>query len=89
MKQKEIKKITMYSTSWCGDCMRAKMFFDKHKVDFEEIDIDTDTSAAKIVEEINDGNKSVPTIIFEYSDGSEGITVEPNFEELEEMTFEK
>ena len=74
----ESPKITMYGTSWCGDCHRAKRFFDRNDIDYEWVDIDLDGEAANCVSEINKGNRSVPTIVFE--DGS--ILVEPSNAEL-------
>jgi len=68
--------ITMYTTSWCGDCKRSKAFLDEKGVDYDEVDIEKDARAAKFV---NHGNRSVPTIVFD--DGS--TLVEPTNEELE------
>lgn len=68
----------MYGTTWCGDCHRAKFFFERNKIEYEWVDIDLDREAANRVGEINNGNRSVPTIVFE--DGS--ILVEPSSAEL-------
>ena len=38
-------KIVMYSTQWCGDCVRSKKVFDKLGVEFLEVDIDFDKEA--------------------------------------------
>ncbi len=70
--------VTVYGTAWCGDCRRAKLFFDTHKIDYNWVDIEQDAEAALKVMEINDGYRSVPTIVFE--DGS--ILVEPSNAEL-------
>ncbi len=70
--------IKFYGTTWCGDCIRSKAFLDENKVEYEMIDIDKDGKAAKYVEKVNKGNRSVPTIVFE--DGS--ILVEPTNEDL-------
>jgi glutaredoxin-like protein len=67
-------EIIMYGTDWCGDCMRAKHFFDKNKIKYRWVNIDHDEAGEKIVLAINHGNRSVPTIIFQ--DGS--ILVEPS-----------
>lgn len=69
----------MYGTTWCGDCMVAKLIFDKMKVEYDFINIDDNSEAAKKVEEVNNGMRSVPTIIF--PDGE--VMVEPNVEELQ------
>ena len=71
-------KIIMYSTSWCPDCIRAKYVFKKLGVEFTAIDVDKDQQAAEIVKEMNDGRRTVPTILF--PDGS--ILVEPSNNEL-------
>jgi mycoredoxin len=72
------EKITMYATSWCGDCRMAKRWFDSHNVSYDYIDIENDDSAAEYVVKVNGGSRTVPTIIF--PDGS--ILVEPSAREL-------
>jgi mycoredoxin len=72
-------QIKIYGTSWCPDCARAKLVFNKLKVSFEWINIDQDKNSAAYVEKINRGFKSVPTIVF--PDNS--ILVEPSNAELE------
>jgi mycoredoxin len=71
--------IVMYSTRWCGDCRRAKRLFDALGVPFTEINIDEDRAAAARVMRLNDGMRSVPTILF--PDGS--VLVEPSNAALE------
>jgi mycoredoxin len=71
--------ITMYSTRWCGDCRRAKRWFDAHGIAYDVIDIDHDEQAANYVIQVNGGMRSVPTIVF--PDGS--VLVEPSSRELE------
>jgi mycoredoxin len=78
---KQDKKILVYGTSWCGDTKRARHFLDDHNIDYSFIDIDQDKNGEKLVREINEGSRSVPTIIFK--DGS--ILVEPS----EQMLAEK
>ena len=68
----------MYSTTWCGDCRRAKQFLDQNGIVYAVIDIDRDADAARAVLRINGGMRSVPTILF--PDGS--ILVEPSNREL-------
>lgn len=68
----------MYGTTWCGDTKRAKKFFEEHHIDYEWINIDKDSEGSKRVQALNNGFKSVPTIIF--PDGS--ILVEPDNETL-------
>jgi mycoredoxin len=73
-------QIVMYSVEWCPDCRRAKFFFKRKKIDVLEVDVNADKNAEAFVKELNNGNRSVPTIIL--PDGS--MLVEPSTEELEE-----
>jgi mycoredoxin len=54
----------MYSTPWCGYCQRLKAQFSREGIAFEEVDIEQDPAAAAIVEQVNGGNQTVPTIVF-------------------------
>jgi mycoredoxin len=58
----------MYSTSWCGYCKRLKSQLGRLGVSFEEINIEEVAGTAEIVEQVNGGNRTVPTLVF--SDGS-------------------
>lgn len=75
-------KIKVYGNSWCGDSRRARQFFEINHIEFEWIDIEKDAEAAKYVESVNNGYRSVPTIVF--PDGT--ILVEPSSYELKEKT---
>lgn len=83
MSEEKKSGITMYSTNWCPDCVRAKMVFRKLKVDFTEIDVDKDKEGYKIVVEHNNGVRIVPTIFF--PDGS--ALVEPSNKELKDKVM--
>lgn len=72
--------IVMYSTTWCPDCVRAKMVFRRMKVEFTEIDVDQNQEGLKIVIAYNNGVRVVPTIFF--PDGS--ALVEPSNKDLKE-----
>jgi mycoredoxin len=71
-------KIIVYGTKWCGDTLRARRIFDNNQIQYEWVDIDQTPDAAKLVEKINNGFRSVPTIIF--PDGT--ILVEPSADTL-------
>ena len=58
----------MYSTTWCGYCKRLKSQLADLGVSFEEINIEEVPGTADIVEKVNGGNQTVPTLVF--SDGS-------------------
>ncbi len=57
-------QIKMYTTQWCPDCWRAKSVMRSQEVAFEEIDIGDDEEAGALVQRLNNGNMSVPTIVF-------------------------
>lgn len=57
----EAPPIRMYTTTWCGDCRRAKSFLRERGVTFEEINIETTPGAAELVMEKNQGRRKVPT----------------------------
>jgi mycoredoxin len=60
--------VTMYSTQWCGYCHRLKSQMDREGIAYEVVDIERVPDAARIVEEVNRGNQTVPTLV--YADGS-------------------
>jgi mycoredoxin len=60
--------ITMYSTVWCGYCHRLRSQLDREGIAYHVVDIEQEPSAASVVEQINRGNQTVPTLV--YSDGS-------------------
>ncbi len=76
------KSITIYGTYWCGDCIRARRFFDRNNLVYKWVDIDHDESGEEYVLLVNHGMRSVPTICFE--DGS--VLVEPNDSRVESKT---
>ena len=78
MSTSESNQIILYGTTWCGDCKRAKQFFGEHRIPFENIDIAQDAAAMELVEKLNGGLRSVPTILF--PDGS--VMVEPSNADL-------
>jgi glutaredoxin-like protein len=70
--------ITVYGNTWCGGSRRVRLFFDEHHIPYQWVDIDKDEKAARYVESMADGNRSVPTIV--WPDGS--FLVEPSSEVL-------
>ena len=72
------EKIIVYGAYWCPDCRRSKRFLSEHQIPFEWIDIEQDETAQAHVEQLNDGKRIIPTILFE--DGS--YLVEPSNAEL-------
>ena len=68
----------IYSTEWCGDCIRSKKFLDENNIPYKLIDIDLDEKAKEKAASYNNGKARVPTIVF--IDGS--VLIEPSDEEL-------
>lgn len=73
-------QIIVYSTNWCPDCKRAKKFFGEQRIPYVSIDIEHDPAAMAYVEQVNDGKRIIPTIIF--PDGS--MLIEPSNAQLAE-----
>ena len=55
--------ITMYTTPTCSDCTVTRMHLERLGLSFEEVDITTDEAAAGYVMSVNDGRRSVPTLV--------------------------
>ena len=53
--------ITMYTTSFCPDCLRAKRFLRDRGLAFREVNIEQDDEAERIVLQANLGRRKVPT----------------------------
>ena len=72
------KGVVVYGTTWCGQTRRARAVLEAAAVPYRWVDIDGDPEACRYVEQVNQGFRSVPTIVF--PDGS--ILVEPSEEQL-------
>lgn len=70
--------ITVYGAYWCPDCRRSKQFLGEHQIPYEWVDIEQDPTAERLVIDINQGKRIIPTIVFD--DGSH--LVEPSNAEL-------
>ena len=71
-------QIVMYATEYCSDCRRAKAFFEANGIKYLQVGLESNEEATEFVINVNNGNRSVPTIIF--PDGA--ILIEPSWEEL-------
>lgn len=56
--------LTMYTTSWCGYCVRLKHLLEREGIAFAEVNIEQDETAAERVMQVNGGNRTVPTLVF-------------------------
>ena len=61
-------QITMYSTPWCGYCHRLRGQLDREGIGYQVVDIEQVPEAASVVEQVNNGNQTVPTLV--YVDGT-------------------
>lgn len=68
----------VYGAPWCPDCKRAKKFLAEHRVPYEWVDIDADQAALGYVQRVQNGGRTIPTIVF--PDG--GMLIEPGNDEL-------
>ena len=57
-----LEPITIYSTGWCPDCRRVKMFLKERGVEFREVNIEQDDEAEQIVLRAKHGKRKVPTL---------------------------
>jgi mycoredoxin len=56
-------RLTMYTTTWCGYCVRLKHALQRAGVEFDEVNIEHDEAAERFVLAVNDGNATVPTLL--------------------------
>jgi mycoredoxin len=63
--ERQWPRVTIYTTSWCGDCRASKRFLSRHGIPFTEFDIEEDPAKAEVVVRLNNGMRRVPTIVIE------------------------
>lgn len=71
-------EIELYGAPWCPDCRRAKKFLADQRIPYVWHDIEQRPELVQVVEDKNDGKRTIPTIVF--PDGSH--LAEPSNEEL-------
>lgn len=57
-------ELIMYTTSWCGYCVRLKRFLEESGLSYREVNIELEPGAAEFVMSVNGGNRTVPTVLF-------------------------
>lgn len=55
--------LLVYTTTWCGDCTAVKRALTERGIAFREVALETDPDAVRHVEALNDGRRSVPTLV--------------------------
>ncbi len=71
-------EVIVYGNLRCGAVRRMRLFLDQHSIPYRYVDIDKDEAAARRLEGLAHGFRSVPTL--EWPDGS--ALVEPSEAEL-------
>ena len=61
-------RLTMYTTNWCGYCVRLKSQLKREGIAFTEVNIEEHPEGAALVAKANNDNLTVPTLLF--SDGT-------------------
>jgi glutaredoxin 3 len=59
-----VSKIEIYTTRWCGYCVRAKALLDGKGIAYEEISLDDDPAFRRRLEELT-GGWTVPQILID------------------------
>jgi mycoredoxin len=59
-----MSSVTMYTTPWCGYCHRLAGQLDREGIAYDVVDIEQQPEAAEVVERVNHGNQTVPTLVF-------------------------
>ena len=55
--------VTMYTTSWCGYCVRLKKLMQREGTTDAEVNTGADAQAADVVMHADGGNRTVPTLV--------------------------
>lgn len=74
------QSVKMYTTTWCGYCVRTKRYLDNKGVAFEEINIEQHPEFAERIEQATGGYRTVPTLEI---DGR--LMVNPSPRELDDV----
>jgi len=59
-----VPRILLYTTEWCGYCIRAKMLLDARGLDYEEVSLDDDPAFRQRVWDLG-GQWTVPLVVID------------------------
>jgi glutaredoxin 3 len=59
-----VSRIEIYTTRWCGYCVRAKALLDAKGIEYEEISLDDDPAFRRNLQELTGGG-TVPQILID------------------------
>jgi mycoredoxin len=74
--------VTMYSTVWCGYCVRLKRHMEREGIAYAEIDIEQEPDGARLVERVNGGNRVVPTVVVRTGGNEDVALSNPSVQEI-------
>jgi glutaredoxin 3 len=57
-------RIQLYTTEWCGYCVRAKALLEQRGLEFEEIRVDDDPNFRSALQELT-GGWTVPQVVID------------------------
>ena len=63
-----MSELTVYTTSWCPYSARLVTDLNRAGIEYTDVDVDEVPAAGEIVKKLNNGNRTVPTVVF--ADGS-------------------
>jgi mycoredoxin len=72
----------MYTTVWCGYCVRLKRHMEREGIAYTEIDIEQEIDAASLVERVNGGNRTVPTVVVRTSGNGDVAMTNPSVQQI-------
>ncbi|WP_051366759.1 FAD-dependent oxidoreductase [Hamadaea tsunoensis] len=73
-----MERLKVYGAPWCPDCRQAKKFLGEHRVPYDWTDIDQDAEGLRIVQERQNGGRTIPMVVFP----DDSILLEPSNDEL-------
>lgn len=56
--------LTVYGTTWCSDCKRAKKFLGEQRIHYHWVDVEQDAEGLALIERVNKGKRITPTVKF-------------------------
>jgi glutaredoxin 3 len=71
-----MQRIRIYTTRWCGFCVRAKTLLESRGLPYEEVRLDDDPAFRQTVYDAT-GGWTVPQILVECAEGAEGTRWQP------------
>lgn len=73
--------LVVYATTWCPYCQQLIAGLRATKIPFQVVDVDEDEAGAEFVRAANNGNRTVPTVLF--PDGS--VRTNPTVTEVAQL----